>query len=245
MRASTDSVAAAPSLIYIRTDITSASALAAAHVEIATRFQAKPSIVILNAGVCRGKSILDGSASDVQLTFNVNAISHYTLMREFLPALVRDNHGMVVTVASSAAWVTAPGMTDYAASKAAAMAFHEGLTAELVTHYQAPRVRTVIVNQGYTKTALFEGFGVKPGFVAPPMEVETVAEGVVRQVLKGQSGQVILPGVYKLMGAHWRSLPNWMQHGARLGLVGMMKEWKGRQVEGIEGVVKQGQGTSS
>lgn len=109
---------------------------------------------------------------------------------------------MVVTVASSAAFVTAPKMTDYAASKAAALSFHEGLSCELVSVYNAPRVRTVVVNQGYTKTALFQGFGVKEGFVAPPMEVDTVAEGIVRQILKGESGQIILPGVYKLMAAH-------------------------------------------
>lgn len=65
---------------------------------------------------------------------------------------------MIVTVASLAAYVTAPDMVDYAASKVAALAFHEGLAAELKSRYGAERVRTVVVNQGYTKTALFEGF---------------------------------------------------------------------------------------
>lgn len=154
-------------------------------------------------------------------------------MRQFLPQLVKDDHGMVVTVASSAAWVTAARMVDYAASKAAAMSFHEGLATELATIYNAPRVRTVLVNQGYTKTALFQGFGVKEGFVAPPMEVDTVAEAIVRQVLKGESGQIILPGAYKLTAAQWRSFPNWLQHNARAGIKDIMSNWKGRQVEGL------------
>jgi all-trans-retinol dehydrogenase (NAD+) len=56
--------------------------------------------------------------------------------------MVAANHGMIVTVASYAAYITVPNMTDYGASKAAALAFHEGLTAELKTRYQAPKVRT-------------------------------------------------------------------------------------------------------
>jgi len=58
--------------------------------------------------------------------FNVNTLSHYFLAQEFLPSMVRANHGMVVTVASAAAYITAPRMVDYSASKAAALAFHEG-----------------------------------------------------------------------------------------------------------------------
>ncbi|QIW98514.1 hypothetical protein AMS68_004032 [Peltaster fructicola] len=237
---------APPSLTYIKTDITNAESLANARQQITSHFGRAPTIIILNAGVCRGKPILSATAADVSLTFNVNVISNYTMMREFLPQMVKENHGMVVTVASSAAYVTAPKMADYAASKAAALSFHEGLTAELVSVYNAPRVRTAVVLQGYTKTALFQGFGVKEGFVAPPLEVDTVAEGIVRQVLSGESGQVVLPGVYKLMALHWRSMPNWMQHGARVGM-NVMKNWNGRQVEGLltEGAGEQGKGVVS
>lgn len=111
------------------------------------------------------------------------------------------------------------------------MAFHEGLSAELVSTYKAPKVRTVLVNQGYTQTSLFQGFGVKRGaFFGPALEVDTVAQGIVDQVLTGQSGQVILPGFYKLLVAHLRSLPDWLAHGARLGMSELMKDWNGRQV---------------
>lgn len=79
--------------------------------------------------------------------------------------MIEQNHGMIVTVASVAAYHTAPDMVDYAASKAASLAFHEGLTAELRVRYGARRVRTVVVNQGYTRTALFEGFGKGPRFL--------------------------------------------------------------------------------
>lgn len=224
-------IAIAPSVTYIKCDITSATALSEAHQKIKASFGGQsPSVLILNAGICKGKSILESSARDVSLTFEVNAISHYTLAREFLPSIVAANHGSIVTVASSAAWVTAPRMTEYAASKAAALAFHEGLSAELVSVYNAPKVRTIVVNQGHTKTALFQGFNAGGKFFGPPLEVGTVAEAIVKKVMKGDSGQIILPGFYKLLVAHFRSLPLWMQHGGRIDLIKVMKKWEGRQV---------------
>ncbi|KAB8532542.1 hypothetical protein FH972_025487 [Carpinus fangiana] len=223
---------APPSVTYMKCDITSASALSEVHQKIKRANGGQsPSIIILNAGICKGRSILDSTARDVSLTFEVNAISHYTLAREFLPSIVEANHGTVVTVASSAAWATAPRMVEYAASKAAALAFHEGLSAELVSVYKAPKVRTIVVNQGHTKTRLFQGFNAGGGFFGPPLEVDTVAEAIVRKVMSGSSGQIILPGFYKGLVANFRSLPLWMQHWSRIDLVRVMKEWNGRQVD--------------
>lgn len=63
-------------------------------------------MLINNAGVVRGKSILDSSEKDIRFTFDVNSLAHYWIIKEFLPSLVENNHGMVVTVASIAAWCT-------------------------------------------------------------------------------------------------------------------------------------------
>lgn len=140
---------------------------------------------------------------------------------------------MVVTVASNTAYVTVPNMVDYAASKAASLAFHEGLTAELTTRYNAPKVRTVVVNQGYTKTPLFDGYYNDSKFLLPTLEVDTVAEAIVKQVLSGHSGQVILPGFASFL-TFFRGLPHWFQKSARGQAGGYMKKWNGRQVIDLE-----------
>jgi short-subunit dehydrogenase len=144
--------------------------------------------------------------------------------------MIKNNHGMVVTVASLASYVTAPALVDYASSKAAALSFHEGLQSELATIYKADKVRCVCVNQGYTKTALFAGFNKGDGFVTYPMEPDTVAEAIVRAVLAGKSDHIILPkgntGVTSIKG--W---PLWAQVGLRKDMKKMMSEWKGRQVD--------------
>ena len=166
----------------------------------------------------------------MRFTFEVNTFAHYWMAKEFIPSMVRHNHGMIVTVASYAAFLTVSRMTDYAASKAAAHSFHEGLTAELKTRYNAPRVRTVVINQGYTKTPLFQGYHNASKFLAPSLEPETVAEAIVRQVESGRSGQVIIPGFGNIL-TFLRCMPHWYQlrtrndDGAKL-----MKDWHGRQV---------------
>lgn len=120
-------------------------------------------------------------------------------------------------------------MVDYAASKAAALAFHEGLSAELPTRYGASKVRTVIVNQGYTKTPLFEGYNNSKGFLIPTLEPETVAEAIVRQVLSGQSGQVICPAFARVLPALAAS-PHWYQDGMRKDGADILPRYKGKQV---------------
>jgi all-trans-retinol dehydrogenase (NAD+) len=159
----------------------------------------------------------------------VNALAHYWTTKEFLPHMVAVNHGMIVTVASYAAFLCVPNMVDYGASKAASMAFHEGLTAELQTRYKAPRVRTVLVNQGYTKTALFTGYNQDTPFLMPPLEPETVAEAIVKKVLTGKSGQIIIPGFGAILTA-LRALPHWYQIGLRMQSQALMAKFSGRQV---------------
>lgn len=143
--------------------------------------------------------------------------------------MVSTDHGMIVTVSSFASWLTIPNMIDYGASKAGALAFHEGLTAELQTVYNAPRVRTVSVHPGHTTTALFQGYDQRTAFVMPELHPDTIAEAIVKQVLTGRSGHVIVPesGV---MLALLRFMPDWYQIRVRAKADIYMKSWKGRQV---------------
>ncbi|KAI9048288.1 hypothetical protein LZ554_008083 [Drepanopeziza brunnea f. sp. 'monogermtubi'] len=219
----------APSNVYYyKCDITAPSTISSVASEI-RRDVGAPTVVINNAGVARGKNILDASEKEVRFTFDVNTLAHYWMAKEFVPSMVKANHGMIVTVASLAAYMTVPDMTDYAASKAAALSFHEGLTAELKTRYHAPKVRTVIINQGYTKTPLFQGYSNDSKFLAPTLEVETVAEAIVKKVLAGHSGQAILPGSCTAL-TFLRAMPHWFQLRERSKGERIMKKWHGRQV---------------
>ncbi|KAL5397590.1 hypothetical protein PMIN06_012336, partial [Paraphaeosphaeria minitans] len=214
---------APPSVQFFQCDLGSKEAIEATASSVRSAL-GDPTVLINNAGVARGKSILDSTEKDIRLTFNVNALSHYFLAHQFLPSMIQRNHGMIVTVASLAAYLPAPNMVDYASSKAAALAFHEGLSAELATHYKADKVRTVVMCQGYTRTALFEGFA------GNSLYPETVAEEIVKAVLKGRSAHLVVPESAWGIVPKVRGWSLWMQYGLRKGLKNVMKSWKGRQV---------------
>ncbi|KAG7293005.1 hypothetical protein NEMBOFW57_003050 [Staphylotrichum longicolle] len=219
---------AGPTVHYFKCDITSPKTIAAVAREI-RQTVGNPTILINNAGVVQGRTILDASERDIRFTFDVNTFAHYWTTKEFLPSMVRANHGMVVTVASVAAWVTVPNMVDYAASKAAAHSFHEGLTAELKTRYNAPRVRTVLVNQGYTTTPLFKGYHNDSPFLMPALEPATVAEAIVRQVLSGKSNQLLLPAFANTLPV-LAGMPHWYQNRLRSKNQAIMANFSGRKV---------------
>ena len=217
-----------PTVHFFKCDITSPKTVAAVAREI-RQTVGDPTILINNAGVVQGRTILEASERDIRFTFDVNTFAHYWTTKEFLPSMVRANHGMVVTVASVAAWVTVPNMVDYAASKAASHSFHEGLTAELKTRYNAPRVRTVLVNQGYTTTPLFKGYHNDSPFLMPALEPATVAEAIVRQVLSGKSNQLLLPSFANTLPV-LAGMPHWYQTRLRSKNQAIMTNFRGRKV---------------
>lgn len=98
--------------------------------------------MINNAGIGNAKSILELPESRLRSIFDVNIIAHFLLLQEFLPALVRANHGHIVTIASLASFSTQASNVDYACTKAGTLALHEGLGQELKHIYKAPKVRT-------------------------------------------------------------------------------------------------------
>ncbi len=73
------------------------------------------------------------------------AMSHYVTLKEFLPAMIKENHGHVVSIASAASYMPLPQMGPYAGSKAYALSLHEVLSGELRARYNAPKVRTSVV----------------------------------------------------------------------------------------------------
>lgn len=126
---------------FYKVDITSSSAIHSAA-ETVRKEVGEPSVLINNAGVGWNREILQQTEAQIQLTFSVNIIAHFLMVREFAPAMIRRDHGHIVTIASMASFLVHAGNVDYAASKAAALAFHEGLAQELKARYGAKKVRT-------------------------------------------------------------------------------------------------------
>lgn len=84
--------------------------------------------------------------------FTVNCFAPMLLCREALPVLP-DGDGVIVNVCSTSATQAHPGMTAYAASKAALLSYSLSLAAEL----SARRIRVVALSPGGVRTPMMDG----------------------------------------------------------------------------------------
>ncbi|GAA5823071.1 hypothetical protein JCM5353_007875 [Sporobolomyces roseus] len=198
---------------YYKVDISSRQAVREAAEKV-KREIGHPTVLVNMAGVVRAKSILDMTQQDIDLTYDINVKSHYYTVQAFLPEMIKNGIGHVVTIASSTGYHQAANGVAYCSSKAAALSFHEGLTEEL-RHVYLPssdsrRIRTSIICPAHIKTKMFEGFYSSiPGFMAPSLEVETVGMLVTQTVLSGESQHIIEP-LYAKFTPMARGLPNWI-----------------------------------
>ncbi|GAA5971294.1 hypothetical protein JCM11641_008298 [Rhodosporidiobolus odoratus] len=173
-----------------------------------------PTVLINMAGIVRAQTILDLSARDVDLTYDINVKSHYYTVQAFLPHMIQEGKGHVVTIASSVAYIQAAVGVSYCSSKAAALSFHEGLTEELRHCYQpasnARAIRTSVICPAHFKTGMFAGFAnTLPEPLAPSLEISTVAKLVEETVLSGESQHIIEP-FYAKCTPIGRGLPTWL-----------------------------------
>lgn len=186
-------------------------------------------VLVNNAGVISGAGLLDLSEEKIERTFGVNVLALYWVTKAFLPAMVAQGRGHVVTVASAAGLVGVARQTDYSASKHAAVGFDESLRAEM--RRVAPGVRTTVVCPFYIDTGMFEGVRTKVPWLLPILRQQDVANKLVRAVEKDRA-QLILPPAVRVIPPG-RLLPvAWFDKIADLmGVNASMEEFVGRKVE--------------
>ena len=183
-------------------------------------------VLINNAGLVSGKSILEIPDEKIEATFAVNTLSLFWLAKAFLPAMIQRNRGHVVTIASASGLIGVAKLSDYAASKWAAVGFDESLRAELGT--TAPGVKTTVVCPFYINTGMFRGVKSRFPFLLPILEETDVARSVVEAVAHDRP-RLCMPWIVYLIPS-MRLLPvalfDWV--AGFLGVNVSMDEFKGR-----------------
>ncbi|ELR10036.1 hypothetical protein VC83_07373 [Pseudogymnoascus destructans] len=198
---------------FYKVDVTSSADLAAAGAEI-RKAHGDPTVLINNAAVGYAMTLLDEPEECIRRSFEVNTFSHFLTAKEFLPAMIKKNHGHIVTVASMASYVTVASIIDYNCTKSSAVAFHEGVASELKHRYNAPNVRTSLINPTWIRTPLIEALTSDPNFNDIVLEPTDVSSQIVKQVISGRSGHVVLPKFYTPITGI-RAWPSWLQESVR------------------------------
>ncbi len=126
-------------------------------------------------------------------TFRVNTLSHFTTLRAFLPHMIQEGRGTIVTVSSVLGHLGAANLSAYTASKAALLALHHSLRAELSQDPRSTEIKTILVTLGQMSTNMFAGVKTPSNFFAPVITPADVAKDIISLVEKGDSGEIALP----------------------------------------------------
>ena len=168
-----------------------------------------PDVLINNAGMlppfCRFDKTDPALFSQ---TVRTDFLSVVYGCRALLPLLKKSPAPLLCNIASSAALCPLPGVTAYAASKAAVKSFTEALAAE----YPADKLRVCLILPGFTMTDIFRGqkseIGKSRLITMAAMPCEKMADKIERALKKGKKRKVFgidakgMALLYALLPAH-------------------------------------------
>jgi len=144
-------------------------------------------LLINNAGIGGGGSIISGDRAQWEKTFNVCWGGVYNCVRAFLPLLMKANEGHIVNTSSvNGFWASiGPGRphTAYCAAKFAVKGFTEALITDLALN--APHIKCSVVMPGHIGT-------------------DIVANS--RKILSGSETSIDVPAVRKALAAQGADL---------------------------------------
>lgn len=183
------------------------------------------SIVINNAGIVTGKRFLDCDDQRIVKTFEVNVIAHFWVIKAFLPSMMERNHGHLVSIASIAGHIGAYQLTDYCASKFAAVGLEESLRLELnCDGYDG--IHSTVVCPYYINTGMFSGIGRS---LIPILTPEYVVDETIKAILINQE-VLCLPNIVYMVVMSKAILPtkSFLWFHRAVGAASTMKTFTGR-----------------
>ncbi|QRV76747.1 short chain dehydrogenase [Ceratobasidium sp. AG-Ba] len=156
-----------------------------------------PTILVNNAGVVQGKSLVDLSVADVKQTLDTNVASQFWTLKSFLPNMIKEKQGHIITVSSVMGLAGAAQMSDYCASKAALIGLHESLRYELDHLYNTPAIRTTLLCPGHIMTPLFSHAKFPRAwwyrFLAPTLAPHDVVKAIIAAIDEQESRTIFMP----------------------------------------------------
>ncbi|XP_044010045.1 estradiol 17-beta-dehydrogenase 11-like [Aphidius gifuensis] len=152
-------------------------------------------IIINNAGFAYGKAFVDTNDDEIEKIFKINIISHFLINKTFLPEMMKNNHGHIVTISSAAGLGGAYRLTGYSATKFAANGYHNALFADLKIDGYDGIQTTLVCPYFFHTVGLFPI--VKPRF-PDALDPNYLADEIVFGILTNKK-TIVLPGYLKFV----------------------------------------------
>ncbi|MGI5447272.1 SDR family NAD(P)-dependent oxidoreductase [Streptomyces sp. CA-243310] len=146
--------------------------------------------LVNNAGFGSHGPFLEQDPTQVDRMIQLNIAAVAGLTRAFLPDLVADGRGALVTVASTAAYQPTPAMAVYGASKAFVLSFTEAIAYET----RGSALRVLAVSPGPTGTEFFDVVGSRDAVVGKVATSEQVVSTARRALERGTTPPSVVAG---------------------------------------------------
>ncbi len=183
-------------------------------------------VLINNAGVVTGTDFHLHTHEQIDFNMSINALAPMHLTLEFLPQMVERNSGSVCTIASSAALVSNPKMSVYAASKWAALGWSDSVRLEMKKLNKNVHFTSILPY--YINTGMFDGVQSR---IVPILDPEKTSERIIRAIEK-ETKILAMPLPFWFIRLSQGILPlgiyDWVM-GNVLGIYDTMKDFKGRK----------------
>jgi short-subunit dehydrogenase len=183
-------------------------------------------ILINNAGIIVGKLFTDHTHAEIDKTMRINSNALMHIAKAFLPAMLKNDSGHIVNIASAAGLTSNPRMSVYVASKWAVIGWSDSLYLEMKT--QSRHIAVTTVTPYYINTGMFDGVKSKVIRILEPGEA---AKNIIRGI-ENNSRFVRMPGiVYTLLFVKGILPASWFDTivGKWMGVYTTMIDFKGRK----------------
>lgn len=116
-----------PGVYYYKCDVSDVDQLESLYETVKTDI-GQVTILINNAGITIGKSLVDLQIEEIQRIISVNLLASFYTTKTFLPDMLENKRGYIVTVGSVLGYMSPAKLSAYGASKSGLVALHESLT---------------------------------------------------------------------------------------------------------------------
>jgi uncharacterized protein len=181
----------------IALDLGTADAAARLDAELASRGLA-PDALINSAGFGTAGPVALEDPARVRAELELNVVALTELSITFLPRLIASGHGLLLNVASNAAYQPLPGLAVYAASKA----YVKSLTEAIWKENQGTGLRVLALAPGPTETEFFDAAGSDDFKVGAMDTVDRVMGVAFKAIDNPRGGPTAIVGASRAIQAH-------------------------------------------